>query len=335
MDPTPNLKQIDPLAVLLDVLDAPNVAPSVRTDPAIPDQTTNATHPAPDPHPTAGSGGSTVPPVPPVDTTFRAAVDNAPPLGKRPSVSSRVARGLAGFLLAVCIGIASFVWQSPYGDAARQKITDLTQQFVSLAQQVMPTSSPPAENPAVAAQPNPPADQAAATETTPAQPAPAAQPSPAAQTAPPAQAAPEATAVALSPETTQLLQSMAHDLATVQQGIEQLKASQEQLARDNAKLAEQVKLNQERMVRILAKTAETRAAETRAAETRAAEARVSEQNLRPRPAAYPSRPVAYPTREPVPTLPPPQTIVPPQASTQPQAVDPELSSAPRPPMPVR
>ena len=326
MAPAQNMKQIDPLAVLLDVLDAPNVAPSIRTDPAIPDQATNATHPAPDPRPTAASEGSTVPPVPPVDTTFRAAVDNAPPLGKGTSVASRVARGLAGFLLAVCIGIASFVWQSPYGDAARQKITDVTQQVVSFAQQVMPMSSPPAENPVVAAQQNPPADQAASTATTSAQPAPGAQPSPAAQSVPPAQAAPEApasTAVALSPETTQLLQSMAHDLATVQQGIEQLKASQEQLARDNAKLAEQLKLNQERMVRILAKTAEARAVE----------ARVSEQNLRPKPAAYPSRPIAYPAREPVPALPPPQTIVP-QAGTQPQALDPESSSAPRPPMPV-
>jgi hypothetical protein len=46
-------------------------------------------------------------------------------------------------------------------------------------------------------------------------------------------------AAALSPELTQLLQSMAHDLATLGQGIEQLKASQEQMARVIAKASEQ------------------------------------------------------------------------------------------------
>ena len=57
------------------------------------------------------------------------------------------------------------------------------------------------------------------------------QPAPLAQTAPEGVAP---TAAALSPELTQLLQSMARDLATMGQRIEQLKTSQEQMARDNA-----------------------------------------------------------------------------------------------------
>jgi hypothetical protein len=53
------------------------------------------------------------------------------------------------------------------------------------------------------------------------------------------------TAAALSPGLTPLLQSMARDLATV--GQKQLKASQEQMTRENANLAEQVKARREEM----------------------------------------------------------------------------------------
>ena len=95
------------------------------------------------------------------------------------------------------------------------------------------------------------------------------------------------TAAALSPELTQLLQSMARDLATLGQGMELLKASQEQMARDNANAAEQLKASQEQLARVIAKTFEAKA---------------SEQNLRPRISAPPPRPTATtPTRRPVPT----------------------------------
>ena len=117
------------------------------------------------------------------------------------------------------------------------------------------------------------------------------------------------TAAALSPELTQLLQSMAHDLATLGQRIEQLKASQEQMARDNANAAEQLKASQEQMARVIAKA--------------------SEQNLRPKTSAPPPRPTATSTRKPMPLLPSPQAI------TQPQAEKTQLSSAPRAPMPLR
>src|SRR6267378_7965071 len=93
-----------------------------------------------------------------------------------------------------------------------------------------------------------------------------------------AQTAPEdvaPTAAALSPELTQLLQSMARDIATLGQGIELLKASQEQMARVIAK--------------------------------------ASEQSLRPKISAPPPRPTAATTRKPVPTLPSPQAIAQPQA----------------------
>jgi DNA repair ATPase RecN len=80
---------------------------------------------------------------------------------------------------------------------------------------------------------------------------------------------------------TQVLESMARDLATLGREIEQLKAGQEQMARDNANTAEQLKASREQMARVLAKA--------------------SEQNLRPKMSAPLPRPTATPTRRPVPT----------------------------------
>ena len=60
----------------------------------------------------------------------------------------------------------------------------------------------------------------------------------------------------MSPELAQLLQTMARDLTNVEQGIEQLKASQEQMALDNAKAVEQLKASQEQMTRLIAKASE-------------------------------------------------------------------------------
>ncbi len=200
MDPTPNVKQIDPLTVLLDVLDAPNVVPGPRADQAIPTMAHDA-EPHSDAKPQSAdsqaqtaSDGAAVPPVPPVDTTFRPAVDNARNIrlpGDQPSIARRAVRGLIGFLLAVCIGVASFVWQSPYGDEARQRLASWVPSFVLALFQ-------PGEN---SGQPTPPADQAVAAAAAPAQPTPE-QPTPP-QPAAPTQTAPEAaapTAATLSPE---------------------------------------------------------------------------------------------------------------------------------------
>jgi hypothetical protein len=178
---------------------------------------------------------------------------------RRSLFDRRAVRGLTGLLLAGCIGVAAIAWQSP---AAKEVIARWTPQRVV-------TSSPPVENPGLPTQPSPPADQAAEAKTAPPQ------PELLAQTAPD-DVAP--TAATLSPELTQLIQSMARDVATLGQGIEQLKASQEQMARDNANAVAQLKANQEQMARVLAK--------------------VSEQSLRP--------------RIPTPTPPPRTTTTPPR-----------------------
>ncbi len=192
---------------------------------------------------------------------------------KRPSRGARAIRGLIGLMLAACICIAAFVWHSPYGDAARQIVA-------SWAPQLVATALLPLEKSGLPGQPGPPAVQAVAAKAAPPQPAPLA-PSAAEDVAP----AP--TAAALSPELTQLLQSMARDLATMGQSIEQLRASQERMARDHVNAVDLLRASQEQMARVIAK---------------ASEAKASEQNLRPKPSAPPPRPTGAPTRKPVPTL---------------------------------
>jgi hypothetical protein len=229
-----------------------------------------------------------------------AGVNNVQVPGDRRSFGRPAVRGFVGLLLAACIGVAAFAWQS-YGDAAKPIIAKWAPQL---------TSSLPLENPGPPAQPSPPAVQASAATAAPPQPAPLAQT--AAEGVAPTAAAP-------SPESAQLLQSMARDLATVGQEIEQLKASieqlktnQEQMTRDNARAAEQLKASQEQMAHVIAKA--------------------SEQSLRPKISAPPPRPTATPTRKPVPILPSPQARAQPQDTPQPQA-EPQLPSAPR--LPVR
>jgi hypothetical protein len=225
--------------------------------------------------------------------------------GNQPLLGGRAVRGVTGLLLAACIGVAAIAWQSSYGDAARQIIARWAPQLVL-------TSSLPLEKPELPAQPSVPTLQAAIVQAAAAETAPP-------QPVSPAQSAPEdvAPGTALSPELAQLLGRMARDLAIVGQGIEQLKASQAQIARDNVKIAEQLRATQEQMARVVAKP--------------------SEQNLRRQISAPPPRPTAIPARKPVP---PPQASAQPQAESGPEATaepqaEPRLSSVPRPPMPLR
>jgi hypothetical protein len=286
-----------------------------------------------DPQTHMGSDISAGPAVPPVDTTFRAAaVNNVRVSGLRPSIGVRAVRGFIGFLLAVCIGVAGIVWQA-YGDAAKQMIGRWAPQFVA-------TSSPPPENAGLPEQPNPPAVEASAAKTAP--------------PAPVAQAAPEGVApAAAAPESAVLLESMARELASARQEIDQLKASQQQMSREIAKSSEtkssSAKSSQARAYE--ASAYEASASQARASQAKASQTRTPEQNLRPRISALPPRSVAAPARSPMPpSYPPPQAAAapalpqapapyvprqpepPPQVTTQPQA-EPEFSP-PRPPMPV-
>ena len=284
MQSTPNPNQTEPDDLLVIAPDIVLVARADKAHDAVSRHSDSQTHMAPD--------FSAGPSVLPVDTTFRAAaVGDVQVRGDRRLIGGRVIRACIGFLLAVCLAVAASLWQS-YGDAAKQIVARWVPQFAL-------TSSSPQDNAGLPEQPA--AVQASA-----------------AKAEPPAQTAPESvasTSATLSPESTQLLQSMAGDLAHAQQEIEQLKAS----------IAE-LKASQQQMSRDTAKVSEARVSGARIAE-----AKVSEQNLRSRLSAAVRRSAS--ARKPMPPLPPPQAAAAPplpQATTQPQA---EL--VPRPPMPLR
>lgn len=176
-------------------------------------------------------------------------------------------RALIGLPLAAGIVVAVLFLQSSYGGGARLVVARWAPQLVS-------TPSVPPENLPLPAQPAPSTVEVAAAETAPPQATPMVQ-------ATPQDAAPTVTA-ALA-DHTQLLQTMARDLANVERSIEQLKANQQQIASDNSKAIEGLKASQEEIKRVLA--------------------RVSEQNL-PKAASPPAQPL--PTlRKPERTLQPP------------------------------
>ena len=176
-----------------------------------------------------------------------------PPLAVQGREHSRgwpALRGLAGLLLAASIFIAAFVSQSSYGDAAKLTVARWVPQLDLASLRTLEKGLP--------APPNPSTVQLAAAEPV-----------------LPAQAARQdvvPTAGPVSPELAQLLEAMARDLTKVEQGIEQLKTSQEQMAIDNTKAVEQLKASQEQMTRLIAKA--------------------SEQNLWPRTSAPQPRPTA-------------------------------------------
>jgi RadC-like JAB domain len=206
---------------------------------------------------------------------------HSPVPGRHPSRGRPVLRGLVGLLLAACVFVAAFVSQSSYGDVAKLVIA-------RWAPQVVLTSSRPVKKPELPVQPSPSAAQVVAAESV------SRQPTPSAQTAP-QEFAP--TAAPLSPELAQMLQTMARDLANVEQGIEQLKTSQEQMTRDGTKAIEQLKASQEQIARDNAKAIE----QLKASQEKMASlmAKASEHNLKPKTSAPPPRPIAPPTPHPI------------------------------------
>jgi hypothetical protein len=284
------------------VVVAPNAVRVAPADEELSNLLQEAARRSSNPQTRTGSDFPAGAPVLPVDTTFRpAAVNDVKVPGERRSIGKSAVRSFTALLLAASIGVAAIAWQSS-GNVAKQIIAKWAPKFI------LTSLMPELEKPGLPAQPNPPTVQAAAANTAPPQPA------------PPAQTAPEGvapTTAALSPGEPQLLQSMARDLATAGQEIEQLKASIEQL-----------KASQEQMSRDIAKA--------------------PVQNLRPKISAPPPRSAAAPARKPMPPFPPPQSAaastlpqaaapsVPQQPEPQPQATaQPLAEPVPRPPMPVR
>lgn len=251
-------------------------------------------------------------PAPAVDTTFRAATDirSDADSTERSLIATWAIRTVLAVLLAICSAVAAAAWQT-YGDQAQEMIAQWVPRISLSSTKTASLAQPPAESSAAA-----PEDQTAAT---------VASPGPSAATGSPSAAA------APAPDSTELLQSMARDLATMGQQIGELKASIAQL-----------KAGQEQMGRDIAHMAEARTSEAKPFDPRAIE-----QTLRPRPAPRPAAVAAAPIHRPRPAAPPPITSAAPVAATPmplqsappPQTTsaatpDPDQSVV-RPPMPVR
>jgi hypothetical protein len=169
-----------------------------------------------------------------------------PPPGGRPALLT-----LVGLSLAACITVAALlVLLLSYGDGPTVIVARWAPQPVS-------TPSSPPENLPSPVQPAPSTFQVAAAESAQAPPPP--QATTLAQNAP-KDATP--TAAAALPDQTQLLQTMARDLASLERSIEQLKANQQQIASDNSKAVEELKASQEEIKRTLAKVTEQGAPRT-------------------------------------------------------------------------
>jgi len=237
---------------------------------------------------------------PKVDTSFRAA-----------HVEKQRGRWAARFFVAFLFALVSAV-----GAAGWQRYGDRAQAYVAMAAPLLGLSSlqapsAPANTPAVADAAPDPASAPAEAPTQPAD-----------------RAAANAPA---SPDPTQQIQSLTRDLAAMGQQVEQLKAS----------IAE-LKAGQDQVAR-----------DAKAAETKASEAKAFEQNMRAKVSALPPRPPAAPVKRPKPYVPPAQAsaapllpppgapgsapvqIAPAAPPPPPVSVAPQDDLVPRPPMPVR
>jgi len=157
-------------------------------------------------------------------------------------------RALAALSMVACVVVAVLASQSSYGARAKLVVARWVPQLASA-----PSSRP--DDPPLPAPRAASALQVAAAEAAPPQPAPAP------TTATP-EAAPKATqdaapqTPAAPPEQTELLKTIARDLANVQRNIDQLKAEQQQTARESSKAIEELRASQEELKRALAKVSE-------------------------------------------------------------------------------
>jgi hypothetical protein len=170
-------------------------------------------------------------PSPTVDTTFRAAaIDGSKPKSARSGFGRLVRNTFVGFLFALVSAMAAALW-THHGNAAKQMLADYWPPAKQMIAGWMPpfvlAASSPTEPPPVAEQPSVSPTQAATADQASAPPA-----------HPPDSAAP-AQAVAAA-DSAPLVQSMARDIATMGQQIEQLKASIEQLKASQAQMARDV-----------------------------------------------------------------------------------------------
>jgi hypothetical protein len=256
-------------------------------------------------------------PVPAVDATFRATAVNDDVPVRKSSFGRRAVRAIAALLLTLGIGAAALSWQT-FGYAAKKALfswapkwaiaASLPLEKLGLASESTPSDDPPVAAPAATAA----SDQSPSDTGTPGNTA--------------------ATTAIPSSDTAQQLQSMARDLANANQQVEtlkasiaELKASQQQMTRDLAKVSDQAAKAK------LAATTPHPPAHKPAPLYSSTSSYSPAATASPPPPAY--RPVSssYPATQAA-AAPAAQPQVPPPVQLQPE---PGLGPAPRPPMPVQ
>lgn len=265
--------------------------------------------------PRAASDSST--PVPMVDATFRATVVNDDVRARRSSFGRQAIRVIAAIVVATGLGLG---WQL-FGYAAKSAVGHWLPQLALITSLPLdklglgPVSTP-SDDPANAT-PEPAAAPAQST----------------AENDAPESAAPNA--AALPSDAAQQLQSMARDLANANQEVEtlkasiaELKASQQQMARDLAKISEQ---NAKAKIAAAAPHPPVVVRKPAPLYSPTPTAATPPPVYRPAP-SYSAQAAVVPGSPPAGTAQP--YVPPPPISLQPQT-EPGLVSAPRPPMPVQ
>lgn len=307
--------QISPDIVLASrpISVAPALAPEITARPEPKIDPTFAPKPKVDPGPKFSPVTEPPAAAPSVDTAVRLAASDGPGRRKRSSAGKWLRGAFVTMLFAGGSAAATVAWEK-HGDTARQMLAEWTPALASL----LPSTSQTA--PVAAAQAAPPAEQAATDQATDQ------------SAAPPASQAAAAVPTTPQPDPALSVQSMTRDLAAMTQQIEQLKAN----------IAE-LKAGQEQMAREMAKPA----APKPVADARPPvdpRARVSALPPRPAPPAVrkPKPVVSHtymPAYSPAPLAPPPSqaAAVPPAAApvTTTQAVADDDGPVVRPPMPLR
>lgn len=243
---------------------------------------------------------------PSVDTAVREAASDLRASRKRSPLRRWLAGASLSMLFAAGSVAATIAWQT-HGDTAKEIISAW-----------VPTLTASQATPATAEQPATPEEQATADQ-------------PAATPTEQPQAATAAAPVVTAPDIPSSMQAMTRDLAAMGQQIEQLKAT----------IAE-LRAGQEQMAREMAKSSAPKPAEAKIVDPRA---RVSALPPKPPAATAPPpvrkpKPVATPayapSYAPMPIAPPPQAAaVPPPPAAASQAVADDDGPVVRPPMPVR
>jgi len=271
--------------------------------------------------------------VPPVDPNFRATskVNNVLVKSRGRSMMKQAMRAGTALLLAASIGGAAAAWRY-HAEEAQQIIAEWTPLFAGKSSQSAEKSGLSA--PAVLAAADADAQNTSPAQPVPEQPAPQA-PTAAATAAPaaaaiakPAAAAPAATEAAAPANQARSLETMARDLANAGQEIDKLKATVEQL-----------KASQQQLVAMVSEKAA--ATQTQRSKKPASPPRPGAELTpphRPIPQQQQSSRMAMPSSAAAPLAPAAATYVPRQVEPQTTAEtlnDPELTSVPRPPMPLR